>query len=314
MIKYNKKYTNYRYREVELGYNMEHLFIINPVAGKGKAIKFIKEIKTTFQELGLEYSIKVTERPGQATEIVREYTREKDCRVYSVGGDGTLNEVLNGIVGSNSNLSIIPAGSGNDFIKSLTNNLNLQDIILRTVNGKEHLVDLAKVNDKYFINISSVGFDAEVVYKASKIKKYFGISGGLAYILGVVIKLIRYDNKFISVNIDGQLTQTRSLLTAVANGRYYGGGMLAVPDASIDDGLLDICLISYVKRSRIIRFFPKFIKGQHGDLSEVKFYRGKKVVIECEEGLTLNADGEVDKTTRAVFEIIPRAVKIIVPE
>jgi len=293
---------------------MEHLFIINPVAGKGKALTFINEIKNLFVNSEKKYTIKITEKPGHATEIVKEYTKKGSLRVYSVGGDGTLNEVVNGMVGSNSSLAIIPAGSGNDFIKSIVgNNFDPKDILIRTVNGKVRLADLAKVNEKYFINISSVGFDAEVVYNTNKIKKLPGISGKLAYILGVIITLFKYNNNYLKVDIDGHCIETKSLLTAVANGRYYGGGMLPTPNAVIDDGQFDICLISEVNRFRIFRFFPRFIKGLHGNLKEVSFYKGKKVTIECDRDLPINIDGEINKVKKASFEIIPKGISIVVP-
>ncbi|HHW48289.1 MAG TPA: diacylglycerol kinase family lipid kinase [Clostridiaceae bacterium] len=294
---------------------MEHLFIINPVAGKGKALKFIKEIKNLFVNSGKKYLIKITEKPGHATEIAREYTRKGCLRVYSVGGDGTLNEVVNGMVGSNSSLAIIPAGSGNDFIKSIVNsNMEPKDILVRAINGsKVRLADLAKVNERYFINISSIGFDAEVVYNTNKIKKLPCIPGKLAYILGVLITLFKYNNYYLKVTIDGQYIETKSLLTAVANGRYYGGGMLPTPNAEIDDGQFDICLISEVNRFKIFRFLPRFIKGLHGNLKEVSFYRGKKITIECDKDLAINIDGEVNKVRKASFEIIPKAISIVVP-
>lgn len=300
-------------RHAQLKSNMEHIFIINPAAGKGKALKFITDIKSLFENLEYDYSIKITEKPGHATEIAREYTQRKDCRIYSVGGDGTLNEVLNGMAGSNSSLAILPAGSGNDFIKSITSNLDLKDILFRTVNGTERLIDLAKVNGQYFINISSIGFDAEVANKVYKIKKIPLISGSLAYILGIIIMLIKYNNNYIKVDIDGKLIETKSLLVAVANGRYYGGGMKPAPDAEIDDGLLDVCLIKEVKRGRILRFLPLFKKGLHETLPEVSIYNGKQIIIECEKELAINADGEVGITKRALFEIIPNAIKVIVP-
>jgi YegS/Rv2252/BmrU family lipid kinase len=293
---------------------MEHLFIINPVAGKGKALKFIKEIKSLFVNSGKKYSIRITEKPGHATEIAREYTKKGSLRVYSVGGDGTLNEVINGMVGSNSSLAIIPTGSGNDFIKSvISSSLEPKDILMRAINGKVRLTDLAKVNEKYFINISSIGFDAEVVYNTNKIKKLPGIPGKLAYILGAIITLFKYNNNYLKVNIDGHYIETKSLLTAVANGRYYGGGMLPTPNAEIDDGQFDICLISEVNRFKIFRFLPRFIKGLHGSLKEVSFYRGKKITIECDRDLTINIDGEVNKVRKASFEIIPKGIRIVVP-
>jgi YegS/Rv2252/BmrU family lipid kinase len=213
-------------------------------------------------------------------------------------------------------LAIIPAGSGNDFIRSVDEKLDskAKDILERILDGSEKLIDLASVNGKYFINISSLGFDAEVVYNTNKFKKLPAVSGSLAYILGILYTIFTYKNYNLKIRIDGSLIEASSLLVAVANGRFYGGGMLAAPDARIDDGVFDICVIRAMKRLKIFRFFPVFKKGLHGELEEVSFYKGKKVEIESSTHLLLNLDGEVQKVREAVFEIIPRSVRIVVPK
>lgn len=292
---------------------MKHLFIVNPVAGKGKSLQFIHSIHKLFENRNEEYIIKITERPGHATEIARQYACSDKYRIYSVGGDGTLNEVLNGMVGTESSLAIIPCGSGNDFIKSVTQDIDMQSILHRTVNGRERLVDLAKTADKYFINISSIGFDANVVYNTNRFKKLPFVTGRSAYILGVVTVLLKYDINLLNIKIDDKNIEMKCLLIAVANGRYYGGGMMPAPGAEIDDGLLDICLIKEMPRYKIARFFPKFIKGRHGEIEGVSFLRGKKVEIRCNNYITLNIDGEVYRVREAAFEIIPKGMHVIVP-
>lgn len=292
---------------------MKHLFIINPVAGKGKALKLIPDIERVFKNHPEDYIIEITERPGHATEIVRSYVEKEIYRVYSMGGDGTLNEVLNGMAGSRSILGVIPCGSGNDFIKSIDNGRDIYEIIERTIQGKERLIDLAKVNGRYFANISSMGFDGEVVYNTSRFKKLPAVSGRMAYILGVFYSLIRCKNYHLNISIDGEHIETESLLTAIANGRYYGGGMMPAPEAVLDDGLLDVCLIKKVNRLKLLRFFPKFIKGTHGSIEEVSFYKGRRIEVKCNEDIFLNLDGEVSRVREAVFEVIPQGICIVMP-
>jgi YegS/Rv2252/BmrU family lipid kinase len=294
--------------------SMNHLFIINPAAGRGKSMKYVEEIKKYFKKRSDIFIMEFTKRPGHATEIARSYVSRDSFRVYSVGGDGTLNEVLNGMAGSDSVLASIPGGSGNDFIKSLCPEPSFKNILERTVRGKERKIDLAKVNDRYFINISSIGLDADVVYSARKVKKLPGIPGSLAYAAGVFIALFRYRSNPLDINIDGKQFKTDSLLAAVANGRYYGGGMLPAPSAEIDDSYLDLCVIEDKKRIDIIRFLPKFSKGEHTDIEGVKFYRVKNVEITCSKPFSLNIDGEIERNTSAVFEIIPCGVSVVVPE
>lgn len=292
---------------------MKHLFIINPKAGKGKALKIIPEIEEEFKNTNEEFLIEITEKVGHATEIVRKYVSKENYRVYAVGGDGTLNEVLNGMINSESCLGFIPNGSGNDFIRSLYKGKLPRNIIKDTINGKIKPIDLAKVDDRYFINISSIGIDAEVANNARNIKKCPFISGKIAYILSAIITILMYKHKEIQLTIDSKEIKIKNTLLALANGRYYGGGMKVAPDADLQDGLLDICAIDKLSRAKMFILFPKLIKGKHHQIKEVTFYKGKKVTVNSEEEVTLNIDGEIVKRKNITFEIVPGGVKFIIP-
>ena len=293
---------------------MKHVFIINPVAGKGIPLKYVPQIKKVFQHRHEEFHIEMTDRPGHATDIARRYASSGVYRIYSVGGDGTVNEILNGMAGSDCSLAVIPGGSGNDFIKSLCRDIKHEDMLLRTIDGKEYPIDLAKVNDRFFVNISSLGFDAEVAYNTNRHKKFFGLRGIVAYMTGVAETLFKYGNNPIKVVVDGDKhIEMDSLLLAVANGRYYGGGMMPAPDAKIDDGKLDLCLIEGKNRLEIMKFFPKFIKGKHADIGGVHFIKGSRIEVECLKKMHLNIDGEIEMVNRAVFEIIPGGIKVVMP-
>jgi len=293
---------------------MEHLFIINPVAGGGKPLKLIPRIKSIFHATDRKYHIEITKRPGHATEIAREYTSKASFRVYSVGGDGTLNEVINGMAGTDSSLAVIPGGSGNDFIRTICADPLADDILERAVEGREKLIDLATVNGRYFINISSMGFDAEVALKTNKHKKFYGPYGKLAYIASVFETLVKYKNNLIEIIVDGVHTATKSLLVAIANGKYYGGGMKPAPEAQVDDGLLDVCLIGPKSRLEIVRFFPMFIKGRHSELEGVHFFKVKTFEIHCDREIPLNIDGESLMARDAVYRIIPEGIRIVIPQ
>ena len=195
---------------------MKHLFIINPKAGKGKAITFIKEIKDYFKNKE-EYFIETTEREGHATSLVREYVASNDYRVYSIGGDGTLNEVLNGIIGSNSSLAVIPAGTGNDFIKSIIENRNHKDILRRTIEGSEEFMDLGKINKKYFINIASIGFDAAVTQNARYLKQKPFLSGKLAYLLSIFLTMYKFKGIDVDILIDCKLYHLKNSQKPIEN-------------------------------------------------------------------------------------------------
>jgi YegS/Rv2252/BmrU family lipid kinase len=292
---------------------MKHIFIINPKAGKGRATELIPFINECFKDKSEEFILRLTEYPGHATEIAKECSSSEECRIYSVGGDGTVNEVVNGIAGTKSSLGVIPAGSGNDFIRSIANSYDIRELTIRTISGKDKYIDLARVNDKYFINISSIGFDADVVFNADKFKKVPGITGSMAYVISIIYTVIKKKISKVKLHIDDRELELNLLLAAIANGRFYGGGMLAAPEAKIDDGLFDICLVSKASRFKILRLFPMYIKGQHGKLDEVEFLRGKKILIESDEVLSLNIDGEIFSSSKIDFEIIEKGIKVVVP-
>ena len=293
---------------------MEHLFIINPEAGKGRSLGYIEKIKNYFKNVDEPYYIEVTKYPGHATEIVKSYTALKDYRVYAVGGDGTLNEVLNGIVGTGSVLAVIPCGSGNDFVKSIVEDDNIEDIFLSTLRGKEKYIDLGKINDRYFINISSVGFDSEVVYSANSIKKFKFIPGPTAYILGIIITLFKF--KFIKtiITIDGVKLEKEILLAAIANGRCYGGGVKISPKSDISDGIFDLCIVDKVSKLKIFLLFPRAIKGTHENIKQVNFYKGRNISIVSKKEFVLNIDGELIKEKEVKCELIRNGIKVLFPD
>ncbi len=293
---------------------MKHIFIINPAAGKGKSMGLVPFINECFKDkVNDELVVEVTKYPGHATEIAKAHSGSGECRVYSIGGDGTVNEIVNGIAGTASSLGVIPTGSGNDFIRSLHSETDVRGVIVRTINGVERSIDLAKVNDKYFVNISSIGFDANVVYNANLFKKKPGITGSMAYLLSIIYTVFKHKICRIKVDIDGKKIDLDALLVAVANGKFYGGGIIPAPAAILDDGLLDICLVSEVSRLKILNLFPKYMKGQHGEIKEVSFFKGRKIKIESDEELCLNIDGEIVSAKTIDFEIIEAGIKIIMP-
>jgi YegS/Rv2252/BmrU family lipid kinase len=300
-------------RLIQVRRNMNHLFIVNPVAGKGKALRFVKRIQREAKKVLEDFSLKITHYPGHATEIAREFVKKGPCRIYSVGGDGTLNEVVNGMAGSSSSLAVIPAGSGNDFMRSISEKYDLQHIIPKCIRGTDIPVDLVKVNDKYFINVSSMGFDSDVAHATNIIKKIPLIPSQISYLLGILAALIKCKSYPLKVYIDGECIEDEMLLAVIANGRYYGKGIKPAPLARFDDGYLDVCLVRKKRRLEILRLLPRFAKGKHDSIEGVSFYRGKNVMIQCSSNVRVNLDGEVEQLNEVLYEIIPGGIKIAVP-
>ncbi|NLM09432.1 MAG: diacylglycerol kinase family lipid kinase [Clostridiaceae bacterium] len=295
---------------------MEHLFIVNPVAGKGKALNIIPDIKDLVERHSLSYHMEITKAPKHATEIAREYIKSnRNLRIYAVGGDGTLNEVLQGVAGSDASLGNVPAGTGNDFLKSFCSKSDSRVILSNIIKARPVPVDLCKMNDMYFLNIASAGFDADVVANTQYLKRLPLIKGKVAYIGGILMSLIRLKNFQATFYIDDEIVHMPSvLLSAFANGKYYGGGMMPVPSALPDDGLLDICLIEGRTRLKILLFFPRFIKGAHTKMKGVSVKRCHSVRMVCTSPVHVNADGELFRLKEVNIEVIEKGVNFIKPD
>ena len=288
-----------------------NLLIINPKAGKGNAGRLASVFEKYLKEHNFDYRIIRTEYPGHAAEIVKENLFRKNLFIYSIGGDGTLNEVVNGAVFSEAAVISIPSGSGNDFIRSITELNDPYDIFMKSFSSQVSRIDTLKVNERYCINIASAGFDAVVAHNMNHFKQMPFVSGSAAYILGIFKTLINFSFHNFSITIDSKKQTGEYLLAAAANGKYYGGGIKAAPDAKVDDGFLDICIVSRLNKIRIPGLISKYKKGLHEGLKEVQLLKGKKVIIESDKIIQINIDGEIVESDTTVIELIPASLNII---
>lgn len=298
--------------------NIKHLFIVNPVAGNGIAIKMTGTIHKLFKELKLKYQdisyeIVYTKEEGHATQIAKKYSAMGDYRIYAVGGDGTLNEVLNGMMGSGSSLGCIPGGSGNDFIKSLVETFDRRRILMNTVLGQVEEIDVPSVDGRYFINIASMGFDASVVNNVEKWKNIKYLPNKFAYLASVLDTAKDFQNLSLKIVVDGKEIVTEAFMVAIANAKYYGGGIKIAPEADYKDGLLDVLLVRDINRAKIMKFLPKAIPGKHMGLEEVTLLRGKQIDLYSDEPVFVNIDGELEARREAHFVMGEKKVKFIVP-
>ena len=270
---------------------MKRVFIVNPNSGSKRGIIVGKLIEEICNELNYEYEIHYTKGKNDATKIAHKYKKD-ECIIYSVGGDGTLNEVVNGIVGSKNYLGIIPIGTGNDFVKCIKKGV--------------YEVDLGKVNDRYFINIASIGIDAMVGYNVENIKK-LPVSPKLRYDLSILYTFFTYN--YLKVCYKKEIDKTVTLI-AVCNGRYYGGKYGIAPNALIDDGLFDIYVADYIPKLRIPKILKKLEKQTHGDSPYISAFTSNKLNIKCKKPTICSVDGEIIKAKEFDFEIIPKAINI----
>lgn len=287
------------------------LFIVNPIAGGGKAMGLIPLIEEEMKKNNIEFKIIITERESQATEIAENHIDEYTL-IVAVGGDGTVNEIAKGIIRKGRGiLAIIPGGTGNDLARSIGIPLNAKNAIKLMLKGNKKEIDIGKVNSYNFLNIASAGFDAEVVINNERIKKK--VKNHISYAISVVYTLFKYRDKSVTLEIDGSIFDEKILLLAVGNGKYYGGGMKILPMAKIDDAYLDICVISNISKLMLLYLFPTIFKGHHIRYTKyVKTYKAKSVKISSRETFLLNIDGEVIETKQANFSLADKKLNVIV--
>ncbi|PKK39398.1 Transcription regulator [Clostridiaceae bacterium JG1575] len=296
----------------------KHLFIVNPATGRGISDYFIQHIDHLFETLATRYpsirwEIVRTRYPGEATEIARDFAQKAPHRIYAVGGDGTLNEVLNGMAGTDSSLACIPGGSGNDFIKSLTGSMAKEDLLRRTILGEERRIDIGRAGEHYFINIASVGFDAKVNYATDLYKGKPYVTTHMAYLLGIASNLKNLSPLHVTVECEGRPREEDLFMMAICNGHTYGGGYRIAPHAQLDDGLFDVITVRNMTLPKLLNYVPKLRRGTHIYEKEVQSAKERVVRIQGETPFLINLDGESIFSDDITFTLIPRALKMVFP-
>lgn len=280
--------------------------IINPVAGNGRANAIGAQVAETLEREGRLHGISRTEAIGHATELTKRAIRDGARTVVAVGGDGTVREVVLGLIGTDAALGIIPAGTGNDSSKMLglpkKPSEALQHILANPAKG----VDAGFVGDSLFFNVSGIGFDACVLDYANKAKKY--VRGMLPYLWGVIRAIFTFYPADLTYRIDGAAPERRKLLImAIANGNCFGGGLVIAPDAYPDDGLFDLVLVDSMPRHRLALSLPKLVSGRVKEIQGVRICRCKRVQVSG-QNMRVNVDGELVSMAEAAFELKERAL------
>lgn len=292
---------------------MNYLFIINPVAGRGAGLVYADKIKDYFKDSTDEVIIEFTKEKNHATELVKYYISFKDYIVFAIGGDGTVNEVANGLAGSKSILCVIPCGTGNDFAKTLYKNFKIENYLNSLVNGQCIFIDFPSVNNRYYLNIASIGFDSEVVDNARRFKKMKFIPSGFSYVISVFYTLFKYRPTNLKISISDKIIEQQCILLACSNGKCYGGGIYITPNAELTDGKFDLCLIRNCSLFKIIRCLPKVVSKTLHEIPEVSYENCSTVSVVSDDNFVLNVDGEIFSTREANFSLIPMGIKVMIP-
>jgi len=282
---------------------MKYIFIVNPAAGNVKKIISNKIIDKVCEKYGLDYKIIYTSKPKEATEISKNY-QTSDCIIYSVGGDGTLLEIINGVADDNlkfqGKIGIIPAGSGNDFYRMIKNTENIS-------NKK---IDICKVNSHYFLNVASIGLDAEVV-KNAQIMKKLKIPPTAIYNVSILYTFWKFHPVYLNYLINDTLKFSgRFTSMVICNGKYYGGGFPISKSSSIFDGILDAYFVSSMPKYKIPHLIWNVKKGTHEKLRYVNKIAIKSISIFSENEIFCNIDGEILSEKRLDISVIPDGITL----
>ena len=288
---------------------MFYAFIVNPAAGSGFALTAMQKLEAVLQEKNIEYRIYRTEKPGHGTEIAAELSADQDVlAVVSVGGDGTAGEVAAGLTGTGKPMGIIPAGTGNDFIKSVNIPNDPDKAMEILLNGKQDSIDTGIVNDQFFLNVCGTGFDVTVLdYAEAEKKKYRGLT---PYLFVLIKAIFHYRSVRLNLIADGEQEEGQFLICSVANGRFIGGGIPICPKADIGDGLLDLVLIRDVHRWQIPFYLPGLMLSRDLKFRITRHRRVSEVIVEGKD-LRINIDGDIVSMSRADFRINPGSLILI---
>jgi diacylglycerol kinase (ATP) len=261
--------------------------------------------------MGAKVDIRITENPHEASKVSYMAAHCGYKKVVALGGDGTVNSVGSGLLGSNSILAVIPAGFGNDFFKMLDIGNNLEEICKAVIFGDEVTFDVGMINGQPFFNSIGFGFDTEVAIHANKTNKNFG---KLAYIMAVLKAWKRYPTFDIKLHIDNLDLTCPVMLVAVGIGRSSGGGFLLTPQAITNDGKFDVCVLEKIGRSKIFSFLPLTLRGTHIRKPNVKIYRCKQIEVFSDKPLPIHYEGETltNKSSKIIIQMSPEKIKVAV--
>ena len=325
--------------------------IVNPIAGKGYGAKAVAQIKECLNRQGLQFDLVTTTRAGEAIELARRATEDGYETVVAAGGDGTYQEVINGMLAGSDdeivgNLGIIPVGSGCDFSWTVGVPPDLAGACARLAAGRTRIVDVGRVTvhaidagtateaqpqpqsaTRYFDNAVGIGFDGVVTAECRKFKRLHGLTMYMVAVLKTVFLSFKAPRSVIEYEVDGRGSQALPNLTqqpmrrlektvlmaTICNGQREGGGFLVAPNAVNDDGLFDLCLADNIPRLQILGMIPHFMKGTHVDKPPVTMLRSRHVIISSPDPLIAHADGEMICTNahRIECEVAARRVRVI---
>jgi len=299
---------------------MRSMLIVNPTSGPWDIRRELPAVLKHLEAQGWQTSLYQTERPGEATDLARQAAEQGLDAIFVAGGDGTINEIVNGLAQSSVALGVLPGGTGNVWAKELglptrgpLHWLPLVDSIRALVPGARRRIDLGKANGRYFLQWAGLGLDAEVTYAMEPRTRRQRRLGVLAYIVAGTTAAINMVGTRTRIWIDDERIYRRSILIVISNSQLYGGLVRIATDARLDDGLLDVDVFSGTGFGASMRAVLGVVTGLHVRDPRHSFYRGKAICVETEQPMAIHLDGEPFGTTPLECEVVPRALSVLIP-
>jgi YegS/Rv2252/BmrU family lipid kinase len=290
---------------------MRAWFIVNPIARKAVSKRRIEKFKRQMERGDLFLEVFEASEASEARKIAAEARDKSVDLVISGGGDGTIHEIINGIVGSQTALGIIPMGTGNVLAWELGIPLNIKKAFKVLLKGRRRKIDLCKCNGHYFSCMAGIGFDAQVIKELNPRLK--DILGAMAYPLGALHTLTHYNLPEISVTFKDAEKEIKGFIVIVCNTKHYGGKYMICPDAAIDDGWLDVCVLQKKDIFTVIKAGLAVLMEQPPPRKNISFYKAKSLTVASSGEVPVQIDGDFIGMTPVTFDIIPRALTVIVP-
>jgi YegS/Rv2252/BmrU family lipid kinase len=297
------------------------VFLVNPASAGGSTGRRWPEIAHRAAAQGLAGDALISEEPGQLASLAAEAVRGGAGLLVVVGGDGSVNEVVNGVAEEGGfELAVIPRGTGWDFVRTYGIPRDLDAAIDIALNGAVREIDLGLVSFRtwagadgraYFANVASAGISGAIAQRANQASKALG--GKISYYWSTLAVFVRWQTSEIRVSLDDELRAGKMIDVVVANGRYLGGGMMMCPEAEPDDGQFDVLLIGDVTKRDLLFVLPKTYRGKHLPHPRLELLRGRVITVDADEPLPIELDGEQPGTTPARFEVVPHALRLRVP-
>lgn len=285
------------------------LAIVNPAAGKGLGEKLVPTLAADLARSGLSVDVVKTPAPGEAARLASHAVEDGYEQVIAVGGDGTAMEIANGLVGTDATLALYPIGSGNDFSRALGYPRGRKRLGAFLASARPRRIDVGEVNGRVFLNAAGVGIDGYVAERVLAAARVVGPT--LGYFVGALVGIATYRPRQMRLVIDGEVREGPHMMVAACNGTYFGSGMRVAPDAKLDDGMFDVIVGGDLGRWASLVALGKIYRGTHVDGKTILAIRASSLDVELPEPLTMQADGEVERTSGLRIRMRPRALTVL---